>query len=69
MLVQYNVLEYLIIRGPGRTERDLSKAIHGLGSPQQAVNQDCRMLVLANKVERRGQGVPGDPYRYYPKAA
>lgn len=68
MLVQYDVLEYLILKGPGRTEKEPSAAIHGSTAIQQAVNQDCRRLEWAGKVERRGHGGPDNPYRYYAKS-
>jgi hypothetical protein len=66
MLTQVDVLDYLIEKGPGRTEVELSAAIHGFGASQQRVNQDCVMLTNAGKVERRGEGGVTDPYRYYP---
>ena len=44
------VLEFLIRKGPGRTERELAEAIFGPGAKQQSVNQDVRLLV--------GRGAP-----------
>jgi hypothetical protein len=32
----------------------------------RASNQDCSMLVMERKVEPRGAGGAGDPYRYGP---
>jgi hypothetical protein len=61
-----DVLIYLIEKGPGRTEAQLAAAIYGSGAEQQRVNQDCRLLAGGGKVERRGEGGPGDPFRYYP---
>jgi hypothetical protein len=66
MLSQIDVIEFLILRGPGRTERELAEAIHGAASYQQQVNQDCQLLAQRGKVERRGHGGSADPYRYYP---
>jgi hypothetical protein len=63
---QSDVLEFVIQKGPGRTELELAQAIHGDQGHQQRVNQDCDMLVNERKVERRGEGGPGDPYRYWP---
>ena len=60
------VLEFLIRKGPGRSERELAEAIFGPGAKQQSVNQDVRLLVGRGAVERRGAGVPSDPYRCYP---
>jgi hypothetical protein len=66
MLIQIDVIEFLILQGPGRTERELAEAIHGNNAYQQQVNQDCKLLFQRGKVERRGHGGPADPYRYYP---
>jgi predicted transcriptional regulator len=66
MLTQIEVIEFLIEKGPGRTERELAEAIHGSASYQQQVNQDCQRLATSGKVERRGHGGTADPYRYYP---
>jgi hypothetical protein len=66
MLIQVNVLEYLISKGPGRTAVELARAIHGGRAYQPQVNQDCALLVASRKAERRGGGGVGDPYRYFP---
>ena len=63
---KYDVLHYLIRKGPGRTELELARAIHGDKAYQQGVNTHCSMLVIEGKAERRGAGGPGDPYRYWP---
>ena len=62
------VLEFLISNGPGRTEMELAVAIFGDNDKayQQRVNQDCRMLVNKGAIERRGQGGPADPFKYFP---
>jgi hypothetical protein len=67
MLTKIEIIECLIANGPGRTELELAKAIHGPTGYQQQVNQDCNMLVNSGKVERRGGGGVNDPYRYFPK--
>lgn len=61
------VLAFLIEKGPGRTEAELAKAIYARAGYQQRVNEDCRILADSGRVERRGGGQRGDPYRYYPK--
>jgi hypothetical protein len=66
MLIQIDVVEYLIGKGPGRTELELAIAIHGPNGRQPQVNQDCRMLADRAKIERRGLGGAAEPYRYYP---
>ena len=67
MLIKIDVIQYLVENGPGRTEIELARAIHGLRGYQQQVNQDCNMLVNLGKVERRGEGGINDPFRYFPK--
>lgn len=59
-----DVLQYLIEKGPGRTELQLSKAIYGEAGVQQRVNQDCRLLEGRGLVERRGE-----PFTYWPAAS
>lgn len=61
-----DVLQYLIQKGPGRTELELARAIHGDKAHSQNVNTYCVMLVIEGKAERRGGGGPGEPYRYWP---
>lgn len=63
---QIDILEYLIHKGPGRTELQLARALFGENAIQQSVNQDCNMLLNASKVSREGEGGPSDPFRYYP---
>jgi hypothetical protein len=65
MLVQIDVIEFH--KGPNRTALELSRAIHGNEGYQQLVHQDCERLVNSGRVERRGTGVPGDPFRYFPE--
>ena len=48
-----DVLQYLIQKGPGRTELELARAIHGDKAYSQSVNTYCVMLV-ERKAERRG---------------
>ena len=60
------VLQFLIENGHGRTEAQLAEAIFGQEGYQQRVNGDCRLLVDRGKVERRGDGGPADPFRYFP---
>lgn len=60
-----DVLQYLIEKGPGRTEAELAEAIFGKHGYQQRVNGDCNLLVNRGLVERRGHGGHADPYRYF----
>jgi hypothetical protein len=66
-MIKSEFIQYLIEHGPGRTELELAKAIHGEAGVQQNVNQDCEALARTGRVERRGVGGLGQPYRYYPK--
>ena len=66
MLVQKEVIQFLISKCPGRTEIEIAEAIFGYGAYQQSVNQDCRMLAESKKVERRGTGGSSDMFKYYP---
>ena len=65
MLIQKDVIEFLISKCSGRTEIEIAEAIFGDGAYQQSVNQDCRMLLNEKKVERRGSGGQSDPFKYY----
>ena len=60
---QIDVLEYLIRKGPGRSETELTRAIHG-GLARK--KRECALLVEEGKVERRDAGRKSDPYRYWP---
>jgi hypothetical protein len=66
-MIQIDVLQFLVEKGPGRTEIELARAIHDDTAYQQQVNQDIRMLSDRGSIERRGGGGPNDPYRYHPK--
>jgi hypothetical protein len=66
-MTQMDVLEFLISKGPGRTEAELARAIFGDRGQQPMVNQDCRLLEGKGLIERRGEGGVSDPYRLYPK--
>lgn len=61
-----DVYEYLIRKGPGRTELELAQAVHGEDGYQQNFNTVWAELAVRGTVERRGQGYAKDPYRYYP---
>jgi hypothetical protein len=66
-MIQVDVLQFLIEKGPDRTEIELARSIHGDNAYQQQVNQDLRMLADRGSIERRGGGGQHDPYRYFPK--
>jgi hypothetical protein len=48
------------------TEEDIAEMLFGQNNGyQQRVNSDCRLLVDAGKLERRGKGGPADPFTYH----
>ena len=59
-------VELLIQKKPGLTESEIAEEIFGPSARQQRVNPSCRELFQIGRVERRGLGGPGDPFRYYP---
>ena len=61
-----DVLLFLIVNGPGRTETELAQAIFGGDGYQQRVNSDCNLLLNRGLVERRGDGGPSDAHSYFP---
>jgi hypothetical protein len=65
-MIKSEVIQSLIEYGPGRTELELAKAIHGDAGVQQNVNQDCEALARMGRVDRRGAGGPGQPFRFSP---
>jgi hypothetical protein len=66
MITLADVLVYLVTKGPGRSGRELAHAIYGSAADQQLVNQECRLMAAAGKIEQRGSGSPSDPFRYFP---
>lgn len=60
-------IEKLICRTPGLTATALAYALFGEDGYNQRVSAECRTLVYAFRVERRGHGGPGDPFTYHPR--
>jgi len=58
-------LEFLVNKGPGRTELELAKAIYGDRGEEPMVQQDIVSLEGQGKVVRRGAGDTTDPFRVY----
>ena len=66
------VVLFLIEKGPpdGRSVAQLSEAVYGETMwryREGAVRVVCTMLMRQRLVERRGNGVKGQPYRFCPK--
>jgi len=57
----------LVTRKPGLTEAQISAHLFGQDGYQQRVNSTCRRLIQEYRIERRGNGGPGDPFTYYRK--
>jgi hypothetical protein len=55
-----------VAKNPGLTVREITVNIFRRRQPfQQMVRQECRHLVDAGRLERRGRGGYGDPFKYY----
>lgn len=59
-----DVLAYIIVRRPGVTVDELTRAVYGNPQGLPYVDQDCRRLVAQGRVRRDGD--PGVGARYYP---
>ena len=59
-------VERLIRESPGLTATAIAQALFGHDGYSQRVNAECRSLVFAGRVERRGGGGPADPFTYHP---
>ena len=51
---------------PGHTATQIAEALLGPAGYHQRVGNLLRLLSEAGRIERRGQGGPGDPFKYYP---
>lgn len=70
------VVMFLIENGPGRSARELALAIRSsriaptdLHRFQASVQQACNDLMHRGEVRQEGQGIAGNPRRYYPASA
>ena len=59
-------LERLIRDFPGLRATELAERLFGINGYHSRLSAECRLLAYAKRVERRGSGGPGDPYRYFP---
>lgn len=57
----------LVTARPGLTEAQIAGRLFGRDGYQQRVNSTCRRLVREYRIERRGNGGPGDPFTYFRK--
>jgi hypothetical protein len=59
-------VEKLIRERPGMKATELAMAFYGPSGYYDRIGGLCRQLFQAYRIERRGNGGPGDPFRYYP---
>ena len=64
MTVADDILEE-VHRETGLTAAEIAVRVFGRRSQQKRVNQNCRHLVEAGRLERHGKGGPGDPFTYH----
>jgi hypothetical protein len=58
-------VERIIRQKPGQTAAEIAFELFGLNGYAERVGAQCRALVRFGRVERRGKGEPGDPFRYF----
>jgi hypothetical protein len=51
---------------PGQTASQIAEALFGPAGYHQRVGNTLRLLCIVGRIERRGSGGPGDPFKYYP---
>ncbi len=59
-------IERIIQTTPGLTATQIARERYGINGYGERVRAACQMLHHAGRIERTGQGGPGDPYRFYP---
>jgi hypothetical protein len=59
-------IETFIRSNPGLTATQIAVGLFGVRGYRQLVATTLRVLCAAERVERRGHGGPGEPFRYYP---
>ncbi len=62
-------IERIIRSKPGLKATEIAAELYGASGYHQRVAAECRALVHIGRIERRGDGGPGDPYRYFPHEA
>jgi hypothetical protein len=55
----------LIRKQPGSTATQIAEGLYGFEGYHQRVSNTLRLLCAVGRIERRGGGGPGEPYRYY----
>ncbi len=65
-LMLMDQIEKTVLQIPGQTATEIARSLFGLDGYQERVNHLCAALVKAGRIERRGKGGPGDPFKHYP---
>ena len=55
----------LIRKHPGSTATQIAEGLYGFEGYHQRVSNTLRLLCAVGRIERRGSGGPGEPFRYY----
>jgi hypothetical protein len=58
-------IESFVEENPGRTATQIAEALYGVKGYHQRVSGTLRLLSDLGRIERRGSGGPGDPFRYF----
>jgi hypothetical protein len=64
-MLNQDKIEDLVRRSPGITAVEIASDLFEGGADPQRLDSDCEWLVSQGRLERRGNGRPSDPYRYY----
>jgi hypothetical protein len=59
-------IEKAISERPGLTATQIAHAMYGADGYGEQVRTGCLALLRQGRIERRGQGGPGDPFTHYP---
>ena len=61
-----DTIESTIRNNPGLTARQIEMLLYGDKGHGELVHGYCRVLLRLGRIERRGAGHPGDPFKHYP---
>ena len=59
-------VERIISEKPGLTATQIARVLYGPRGYAEQVNHGCLALARLGRIERRGGGGPGDPFKYFP---
>lgn len=59
-------VERIIQTDPGLTATQIARKLYGINGYGERVRAVCQLLHHAGRIERTGQGGPGDPFRFHP---